>query len=88
MAFRKQKKVNTKIKNMGDITVFWKSGKIIGTCSAGKESDWLNPEKLEREKPDRQTSSTDERWHQYARARAEKNNGGGGMSESDAQRCL
>ena len=74
---------------MGAITIFWKNGLPVGTCPAGQEVQFLNPDKgMQSERPDRQTSSTDERWQKWAWARGDKKYGGGGMSEQEAQRYL
>ena len=73
---------------MGAITIFWKDGIPCGTCPAGHEKEWLQGKDKNPIQPDRQTSSTDDRWHDWARARADKKYGGGGMTEEEAQRLL
>ena len=67
---------------MGNITVFFKNGHVIGSCAAGHESDWVNGMKGERKQEyDSTKASTDERWHAWAKARCTQ-------SESYAQSLL
>jgi len=73
------------------ITIFWINGRPCGTCAAGKESQVL--ESLNRcgestFTPEKQTSSTEVKWQAYAKARASKECGGGGMSQEEAQKLL
>ena len=57
---------------MGQITVFLdKTGRPIGSCAAGNESDWINNfNKNRREEVLSliQVSSTDEEWHEWAKS--------------------
>ena len=73
---------------MGAITIFWKDGCPCGTCIVGQEESWSKVDGHHQQKYDRTTSSTDAKWHAYARARADKKYGGGGMNEEQAQRFL
>jgi hypothetical protein len=66
---------------MGNITVFFKDGYVIGSCPTGQEKEWANGIKGHKEEYDRTKASTDDRWHAWARARCTQ-------SESYAQSLL
>lgn len=71
-----------KRKCMGAITIFFKNGRVIGSCGAGNESEWANGHKREKQiEYDKTISSTDDKWHEWARIRCHK-------SESEAQKAL
>jgi len=58
---------------MARITVFLgKDGRPLGSCPAGQEEEWLNPQKGEK-KPEVafQVEATDDEWHAWAKRNAE-----------------
>ncbi len=60
---------------MGNITVFLdNTGRPIGSCAQGHESDWINGTKGDSKHADlvaSQVSSTDDAWHAWARRNAQ-----------------
>jgi len=67
---------------MGDITIFFKDGHVIGSCPVGHEQEWVQPGKGRESQSYNSTKrSTDECWHNWARARVH-------VSEEIAQREL
>ena len=67
---------------MGVITIFFKNGRVVGSCPVGSEESWKQHKK-ENKKIDYDTTkeSTDYQWKQWAKKRITE-------SEADAQSVL
>lgn len=57
---------------MGDITIFFKSGRVIGSCPVGQERNWIHAREeagMPSQQYDSMKKSTDERWYNCVRVR-------------------